>query len=809
MHRLEAWLGRPVSGASLGALRAAFGAVMIYQSYEFLEPIGASSAFEKVRILFRHVLGALRGESTEPTVLVRLFTGPHVAWNFGFPGLEWIRPLPEPWMTATILFLAAASACLMIGLASRLAAVVVGAVYTYLWMIETTWWNNHFYLSSLFCLLLAATPCNRCFSVDRWLGGRGTGGGLWEALIPFWPVLLFRAQMFLVYFYAAVVKMNADWLSGEPIRTSLRERSTARPLAEHLSPSAMETVYSILGSEPVVYLIAFGGLVFDLSIGFLLCVRRTQWLALTLVLMFHGVNFWLFNIGAFPVLGVAATLIFFDPDWPIRLGRWLRRPTVSPPDPGWMLLGMLVVPIAGATLGWRVRPSAPPQGDPPTFRVGPVRVALLSTYLAVQTLLPWRHLTIEGDVHWTGEGGKFAWQMMARAHSGHIRYRLQDPSWPAPDGAPRPKVDWPRIEGAPPTPLYHDLDSHAPNKDWFGEIVVVFEPFVGERIFYKPGPGQTVSWEQAERRVREIWQAAYGRSASLQRTRPLADALEDLVRREPRSRSDAPASVWSEFRALGRSLAERDAALRALGSEHPAQLEDRLRWQADLGRLLALAGRLATPEAMVELYRCRAFDLFGGFGPDWPIVFDPEVQTRGNMLFFTRVSWPQFHFDPLVWTDFTRTPSDVFRLLPERMFGYDRAGQPVVFWNAERDLVSFPQFQGHVALGVMIHQYANGRIARFWEERTGVRPRVFVDSYAKLNQHPMQPLVDPNVDLASAPLRVWSHNPWILPMRARNVVEHRAGRPYYRLTPSPDGSTRSRPEPLEKLPGAPVLGVDP
>jgi hypothetical protein len=787
MKRLEAWLGRPVSGASLAALRAAFGAVMIYQAYEFVEPIGASSKFEKIRILVRHVQHALRGESAEPTVLVRLFTGPHVAWNFGFPGLEWIRPLPEPWMTTTILLLAAASALLMIGLATRAAAVVVGAIYTYLWMIETTWWNNHFYLSSLFCLLLAATPCNRCFSVDRWLVGRKTGGGQWDGLIPFWPVLLFRAQMFLVYFYAAVVKMNADWLSGEPIRTSMRERTVARPLAEYLSPSSMEVVYSILGSEPVVYLIALGGLVFDLSIGFLLCIRRTKWLALTLVLMFHGANFWIFNIGAFPVLGVAATLIFFDPDWPIRFGRWLRRPTVSPPDPGWMLAGMLAVPIVGAALGWRVRPSEPLRPSPPPQPVGPARIALLSAYLAVQTLLPLRHLAIEGDVHWTGEGGKFAWQMMARAHSGHVRYRLQDPAWPAPDGAPHPKIEWPRIEGAAPAPIFHDVDSHRPTRDWFGEIVVVFEPFVGERIFFNPGDGEDASFEAAERRVGEIWRNAYGRVVAAQRTRPLADVLQDLIRRRPRTRTDALDREWSEFRRVGRSLIERDAAFRERGPTHPTNLEDRLRWQADLGRFLAIAGRLAMPEAMAEVYRSRAFDLFGGFGPNWLLVFDPELQTRGNLFYFTRVSWSEFRFDQVVWTDFTRLPSDVAKLLPERMFGYDRSGQPVVFWNAERDLVPFPQFQGHVALGTMIHQYANGRIARFWEEQTGVRPRVFVDSYAKLNQHPLQPLVDPNVDLASVPLRIFSHNPWILPMQARHVVVHVAGAPQYRLQVSPDG----------------------
>ena len=69
---------------------------------------------------------------------------------------------------------------------------------------------------------------------------------------------------------------------------------------------------------------SYGGLLFDLLIGFMLINRRTRLLALPLLLFFHLLNAFLFNIGVFPWLMIASTVVFFAPDFPERLFRLSR-----------------------------------------------------------------------------------------------------------------------------------------------------------------------------------------------------------------------------------------------------------------------------------------------------------------------------------------------------------------------------------------------------------------------------------------------------------------------------------------------------
>ena len=66
----------------------------------------------------------------------------------------------------------------------------------------------------------------------------------------------------------------------------------------------------------------------------------------------------------------------------------------------------------------------------------------------------------------------------------------------------------------------------------------------------------------------------------------------------------------------------------------------------------------------------------------------------------------------------------------------------------------------------MIHQYAQ-RIAESWTTATGRRPAVHVESYVMLNYKVPQSLIDPQIDLASTPFKLFSHNEWILPLKSR------------------------------------------
>lgn len=751
----------PTSGASLGIFRIGFGIVQLWQTWEF----------------FRPVLGQ--------TTIDYLYTGSQVNWNFPYPGFEWVRPLPEPFTTLVFVLLGLSSLAVMLGLFTRPALFLNGVLFTYGWLLEAVWWNNHFYLTSLVAFLLFLSPCGRCFSIDRWREIRRTGEGRqWDGLIPFWSIFVLRAQLFIVYTYAAVVKMNPDWFMGEPIRMWFRKGLIAKPLAAVLPADIMGQVHSLMSSEIFIYSIVWGGFLFDLSIGILLCIRRTQLLALVLMFLFHGTNFWIFMIGAFPLMAIFSTLIFLDTDWPLRLWAWIRHPRWIPPDPGWMLLGMILVPIIGAVLGWRLSKSAPP---PATISFQPVSnfgLLCIAMWIVLQSVIPLRHLTIEGDVHWTLEGSRFAWQVMARSHVSHVIYKIRDPAWGT-QLAASGKVDWPTIDGMKPDWIYHDIDSTQVRPAEFPEIVIISEPWVRDRIFFNPGTS-SMGHQEASETIRELWRRRYGRNPdAVVPTLPLREILLSFRQKLEQSAAGDPsirARAILECNALVKHLDQiaRDTKADPTSLERSLDLQNILNIFRDTTRMLGVEGQF-----MQELIKVRPWDIQTGRGNDWLQIVDhklfapaaPKDSNPGDAPRIQRSAWIG---DPAIYLDLVRTQSNVMYFYPRIFFGYDREGQPVAFWNDVRDLVPLQQ-QYHASSGIMIHQYVCGRIAPFWKKETGVWPMVNVDSFSKLNQHPLQRLIDPQVDLASKPLKVWTHNEWILPQRYRQIIKHVQGHPQMHL----------------------------
>src|SRR5690606_19633190 len=159
-------------------------------------------------------------------------------------------------------------------------------------------------------------------------------------------------QVGVVYFYAGVAKIEADWLLH------------AQPLGIWLASRAETPVIGPLLAVPeMAYVMSWAGMLHDVLVVPLLLSRRTRPYAFGALVVFHGFTHRLFNIGVFPFLMPIAATVFFEPDWPRRLGAWLRR-----------------------RIG---RPASPPV--PPGISFPRVRrpVALLvGVYCAIQILLP-------------------------------------------------------------------------------------------------------------------------------------------------------------------------------------------------------------------------------------------------------------------------------------------------------------------------------------------------------------------------------------------------------------------------------------
>lgn len=340
-------LFQPVDASSLGAFRILFGSLLLVEILSYLQPGRLEEFFLRPRLLFRYEL---------------------------FPFVE---PWPAPWLRVHFAVLAAAASGIVLGLFYRLSALLFFLGYLYVFLLDKGQYNNHYYLIVLLAFLMAVVPAQRWASVDQMRHPR-------PAVVPYWSLLLLRAQIVIVFFFGGLAKLTPDWLAGEPMRTWLMARS------------GTPWIGAWLASDAAAYGFSYAGLLFDLSVGFLLLWRRTLPLAVAGMLLFNLSNHWLFDIGIFPFLMLASVVLFLRPEEP-RL--WLAR-----------LRGIRVEAATGAAEA--SRPS--------------LVLCFLGIYLALQLLLPLRPWLYPGDVGWTEEGILFSWQMKLRTKSGRVRFKVSD-----------------------------------------------------------------------------------------------------------------------------------------------------------------------------------------------------------------------------------------------------------------------------------------------------------------------------------------------------------------------------------------------
>jgi hypothetical protein len=352
VRRLSGWLGSPIDAASLGAFRILFGGLMVVEVLHYL---------------------------TEQRV-ERFYIQPKL--HFPYELFPFVVPWPGRWMYAHLIVMGLSALGIALGFLYRWCAATFLLTYAWMFLIDKAYYNNHYYLIILLALLLSVMPADRWASLDQRRRRKAQ-------LVPFWTIFLLRAQIVLVYFYGGIAKLNADWLAGEPMRSWLHERSS--------SPF----VGPFFATEAAAWLFTYGGLLFDLSVGFLLLVRRTRLLAVLVIVFFHLTNAWIFTIGIFPFLMLATTLLFFPPDWPRRVLAPIQR-----------------------YLGQTPAPSPPARPQSPA---SPLVLALLSLYLLIQMAVPLRHWLYPGHVSWTEDGHRFSWHMKLRDKEGRLKLWVTDP----------------------------------------------------------------------------------------------------------------------------------------------------------------------------------------------------------------------------------------------------------------------------------------------------------------------------------------------------------------------------------------------
>ena len=351
------------------------------------EPVSPASA-AAFRIIFGLLGAAAVVRFAAKGWISDLYVEP--AHHLGYYGFGWVQAWPGWGMHAHFALLGLASLCVALGYRWPLSIAAFFLLFTYIELIDQTTYLNHYYFISLISFTMVFLPLSRMASLDS----RREPAKEVRPAIPRTVLWTLRAQIGLVYVFAGIAKLNPDWLLH------------AEPLRIWLYNSADTPLIGPFVREPwLPYFMSWAGAFFDLTIVGWLLWRRTRPFAYGVLVAFHAATGILFpSIGMFPWIVVGATLIFFDPDWPIRLGQRLRRPIGK---------GHAGTPVS--------LPSA--EARPLSW---PARAAvfLLVAVFAFQVLAPLRHLAYPGNVRWTEEGYRFSWRVLVTEKTGLVKFRV-------------------------------------------------------------------------------------------------------------------------------------------------------------------------------------------------------------------------------------------------------------------------------------------------------------------------------------------------------------------------------------------------
>jgi vitamin K-dependent gamma-carboxylase len=335
-------------------------------------------------------------------------------FHFTYPGFAWVRPWPGNGTVIQFWIIAFSGLALAAGLATRVSAVVAAFAFTHFFLIDRTSYQNHYYLMLLLCWWMAILPVGRCGSVDAEAGDEKH-----PRTVPFLVVFLLRFHVALPYIFGGLAKIETDWLQGTPMRLMLMHRM------------GLDRDSGLLDVSTVC--LAWGGLLFDLLIVPGLLFRRTRVAAIVAMTLFHLTNAWLFPIHVFPWLMLAASTIFFSPDWPKKVyvlfwSRVLSAATSAEPADL-----PKIQPVGAISMGDNADAAAY-SVEQRTSCVKPMpalwrcQAVLVAAYCLFHVLWPLRSHLLEGNPNWTERGHFFSWRMMLRGKIGTAEFSMRNPA---------------------------------------------------------------------------------------------------------------------------------------------------------------------------------------------------------------------------------------------------------------------------------------------------------------------------------------------------------------------------------------------
>lgn len=301
-------------------------------------------------------------------------------FTFNFIGFDFLQPLPGNGMYFYFALMGVFGLCVMLGYKYRYSMAAYALMWTAVYLMQKTSYNNHYYLMMLLCWIMVFLPANRWFSLDA-----RRNPALKSPSMPQWVKITVILQVGIVYTYASIAKLYPDWLDATVAQYFMSGKKHYWLIGDLLQQSWVH------------WCIAYVGILFDLLIVPLLLWKRTRVVAFWISVFFHLFNSIVFQIGIFPYMSMAFAFFFFSSE---TLQKWfLRKRKIVYTD------GQIMVP-----------------------KYKPVLISVLSVYFIIQLSLPLRHWFFKDDVLWTEEAHRLSWRMMLRSKRGLLTVWIEDKS---------------------------------------------------------------------------------------------------------------------------------------------------------------------------------------------------------------------------------------------------------------------------------------------------------------------------------------------------------------------------------------------
>lgn len=298
-------------------------------------------------------------------------------FTFNFIGFDFLQTIQGSGMYYYFIIMGLFGLMVMLGYKYRYSMFFYALMWTGVYFMQKTSYNNHYYLMMLLCWLMVLLPANRWFSLDA-----NYRPSIKNPAMSQWCKWVLILQVLIVFTYAGIAKWYPDWIDATAPALFMKAKNSYWLIGELLQQSWLH------------YSIAYFGLFFDLLIIPMLLWKPTRLLGFYISVLFHLFNSIVFQVGIFPYMSISFALFFFTSETLQK--RFLLKKKLYTSEE-------IKIP-----------------------RYKNALIVVFTLYFIIQIGLPLRHWFIKDDVLWTEEGHRLSWRMMLRSKRGTLIIWVED-----------------------------------------------------------------------------------------------------------------------------------------------------------------------------------------------------------------------------------------------------------------------------------------------------------------------------------------------------------------------------------------------